>query len=50
MTATVEVNLPLEKRVTMDDIAVQVGAHVDNAALGDVVAGRDLTWRLRSTL
>ncbi len=41
--ATVAVNLPLEKRVTMDDVAIRVGAHVDHAALGNVVAGRDLT-------
>ncbi|MGA3402419.1 MAG: AsmA-like C-terminal region-containing protein [Acetobacteraceae bacterium] len=42
VVATVSVTLPLDNRVTMDDIAIRVGAHVDNAALGDVVAGRDL--------
>lgn len=43
VTATVAVNLPLDTRVTMDDVAINVSAHLDNAALGDVVAGRDLS-------
>jgi hypothetical protein len=43
VTATVSVNLPLDNRVTMDDIAIRVGAHLDNAALGEVIAGRDLS-------
>jgi AsmA-like C-terminal region/Protein of unknown function len=43
VTATVAVTLPLDTRITMDDITIRVGAHLDNAALGDVVAGQDLT-------
>jgi len=43
LAGTVTVTLPLDNRVTMDDIGIRVGAHVDNASLGDVVAGRDLT-------
>jgi hypothetical protein len=43
VVATVGVTLPLDNRVTMDDIAIRVGAHVDNGFLGHVVAGRDLS-------
>jgi hypothetical protein len=43
VVATLGVTLPLDNRVTMDDIAIRIGAHLDNASLGDVVAGRDLS-------
>lgn len=43
MVATVAAIVPLENRVRMDDIAIRVGAHVNNAFLGDVVVGRDLS-------
>jgi hypothetical protein len=43
VTATVAVSLPLDNRVTMDDVTIRVAAHVDNAALADVIAGRDLS-------
>lgn len=43
VAATVAVTVPLDARATMDDIAIHVAAHVDNAALGGVVAGRDLS-------
>jgi hypothetical protein len=43
VAATVTVTLPLDNRVTMDDILIRVAAHVDNAALGDVVVGRNLS-------
>jgi hypothetical protein len=43
IAATIAVTVPLDNRVTMDDIAIHVGAHVDKAFLGDVVAGRDLS-------
>lgn len=43
VVATVAATVPLDNRVTMDDIAIRVSAHLDNAFLGDVVAGRDLS-------
>jgi hypothetical protein len=43
LTATVSVTLPLDHRVTMDDIVIRASGHLDNAALNDVVAGRDLS-------
>jgi hypothetical protein len=36
------VTLPLEQNVRMDDIPIQVQAHLDGVHLGAVVAGRDL--------
>ena len=42
VAATVTLSLPLEARVTMDDIAIHAKAHVDGAHLAGVVAGRDL--------
>jgi hypothetical protein len=41
-TATVVVTMPLENKVRMDDIAIQVAAKLDGLHLGAVVAGRDL--------
>jgi hypothetical protein len=43
VVATVATTVPLDARVTMDDIAIRVSAHLDNTFLGDVVAGRDLS-------
>jgi hypothetical protein len=43
VSATLAITLPLDDRITMDDVGIHVVAHVDNARLGDVVAGRDLT-------
>jgi len=43
VVATIGVTLPLDDRITMDDVAINVSAHVDNAFLGDVVAGHDLS-------
>jgi len=41
--ATVAATVPLDSQVKLDDIAIRVGGHVDNAFLGDVVVGRDLS-------
>ena len=43
VTMTVAATVPLDVHVTMDDIPIRVSGHVDNASLGDVVAGRDLS-------
>ncbi|HVC61482.1 MAG TPA: AsmA-like C-terminal region-containing protein [Acetobacteraceae bacterium] len=43
VVATIAATVPLEKHVTMDDIAIRVGAHVTDAFLGGVAAGRDLS-------
>ena len=43
VVATIGVTLPLDDRITMDDVAINIGAHVDKAFLGDVVAGHDLS-------
>jgi hypothetical protein len=43
VTATVSVTVPLEAQVSMDRIGIQVGAHLDNASLGGLVAGHDLS-------
>jgi len=43
VTATVAATVPLDARVTIDDIAIRVAAHIDNAGLSHVVAGRDLS-------
>ncbi len=36
------VSLPLDKNVSMDDIAIRAQAHLDDVHLGSVVAGHDL--------
>ena len=41
-TATVAVSLPLENKVGMDDIAIQVAARLNGLHLASVLAGRDL--------
>ena len=41
-TAKLSLILPLEDAVRMDDIAIQVQAHLDGVHLGALVAGRDL--------
>jgi hypothetical protein len=42
VAGTVALSLPLEDRVTMDDVAIRAHAHLDNVHLSGVVAGRDL--------
>lgn len=42
VVASVTATVPLEKAVSIDDIAIQVDAHVDNTFLGGVIAGHDL--------
>ncbi len=41
-TVKLNVRLPLEDRVTIDDIAIRVAAHLDAVHLAGVAAGRDL--------
>ncbi|HME23488.1 MAG TPA: AsmA-like C-terminal region-containing protein [Acetobacteraceae bacterium] len=41
-TVKVDLTVPLEDAVRMDDIAIQVQAHLDGVHLGGLVAGRDL--------
>jgi len=41
-TATVVVSMPLQNKILMDDIAIQVAARLDGLHLGAVVAGHDL--------
>ncbi len=41
-TVKLDLTVPLESSVRMDDIAVQVQAHLDGVHLGAVAAGRDL--------
>ena len=41
-TVKLNLDLPLEDAVRMDDIAIQVQAHLDGVHLGALVAGRDL--------
>ena len=42
VTATVTLSFPLERDLTMDEVAIHAHAHLDGAHLGGVVAGRDL--------
>jgi len=43
VTASVTATVPLDARVTIDDIAIRVAAHVDQAGLSGLVVGRDLS-------
>ncbi len=36
------ITLPLDSDVQMDDVAIQAQAHLDGVHLGGLVAGRDL--------
>jgi hypothetical protein len=42
VTGSLTVRVPLDTNVTMDDIAIRATAHLTDAHLGGVVAGRDL--------
>jgi len=42
VAGTVTLSLPLEDRVTMDDVAIRAHAHLDGVHLSGGVAGRDL--------
>jgi hypothetical protein len=42
MTATLTMAFPLERDLTMDEVAIRAHAHLDGAHLGGVIAGRDL--------
>lgn len=42
MTGHLSIALPLEERLTMDEIAIQARAHLEDVHLGSIVAGQDL--------
>lgn len=42
VTVKLSLSVPLEDKATMDDIPVQVQAHLDGVHLGRLIAGRDL--------
>jgi hypothetical protein len=42
MTGTLTLSFPLEKDLSMDEVAIHAHAHLDGAHLGGVIAGHDL--------
>jgi hypothetical protein len=42
MAGTLTLSFPLEKHLSMDQVAIRAHAHLDGAHLGGVIAGRDL--------